>query len=109
MQEVSEEKDALISRISVIVENLMQRKNLMQEKLDKAETIQILSTLFEEILSPEELRAITDDDLTDRIRSIMVLEAVAGTLNDLTPEQMEIFDAAVEGRWWGWVIYSIRI
>lgn len=99
MQEVSEEKDALISRISVIVENLMQRKNLMQEKLDKAETIQILSTLFEEILSPEELRAITDDDLTDRIRSIMVLEAVAGTLNDLTPEQMEIFDAAVEGRW----------
>jgi len=29
----------------------------------------------------------------------MVTESVAGTLNDLTPEQMAIFDAAVEGRW----------
>jgi hypothetical protein len=29
----------------------------------------------------------------------MVREAVAGTLNELTPEQMAIFDAAVEGKW----------
>ncbi|WP_442946733.1 hypothetical protein [Nostoc sp. NZL] len=44
------------------------------------------------------MREIKDDDLTDRIDSILILEAVSGTLNDLTPEQIAIFDAAVEGR-----------
>ncbi len=44
------------------------------------------------------MRAIDDNDLTDRIDSIFVLEAVSGTLNDLTSEQMKIFDAAVEVR-----------
>ncbi|MGV0101820.1 hypothetical protein NSTC731_01138 [Nostoc sp. DSM 114167] len=34
----------------------------------------------------------------DRIDSILVIEAVSGTLNDLTPEQIEMFDAAVKRR-----------
>lgn len=29
-------------------------------------------------------------------KCILVIEAVSGTLNNLTPEQMEMFDAAVE-------------
>ena len=49
--------------------------------------------------STAELKAIGDRDLTERIDSILVLYAVSGTLNDLTPEQLEIFDAAVENRW----------
>jgi len=28
----------------------------------------------------------------------LALEVVSGTLNDLTPEQIKIFDEAVEGR-----------
>ena len=97
MQEVSGKKDALISRISVIVDNLIQGNSLFKEKLDKNEIIKVLSTVFE--FSPEELKAIPDDDLTDKIDSIMVIEATAGMLNDLSLEEMEIFDAAVEGRW----------
>ncbi len=42
--------------------------------------------------------AITDNQLTDRIDSILVLEAVSGTLNDLTPEEIKIFDEVVEGK-----------
>jgi hypothetical protein len=39
------------------------------------------------------------NDLTRRIDKIIVSEAVSDTLNDLTPEQIAIFDAAVEGRY----------
>ncbi|MGK7904524.1 MAG: hypothetical protein AB4352_24580 [Hormoscilla sp.] len=38
---------------------------------------------------------------------MLVLELVSGMLDDLSPEQMEIFDAAVEGRWKGEAIASI--
>lgn len=48
--------------------------------------------------SPKEIRTITEHELTRRIRKILTLEAVSGTLNDLTSEQIAIFDAAVEGR-----------
>jgi hypothetical protein len=41
---------------------------------------------------------IKDDDLIDRIDSILILEAVSGTFNDLTPEQVAVFDEAVEGK-----------
>lgn len=97
MQEISEERDALLSRISTIVDKLIQSKNLFQ-RLNRSEMIKLLLTLVKENLSTEQLRAIDDDELTHRIKTVMVIEAVAGTLNDLTPEQMEIFDAAVEGR-----------
>ncbi len=41
------------------------------------------------------MRAIKEHDLTRRISKILTLEVVAGTLNDLTPEEIAIFDAAV--------------
>jgi len=46
----------------------------------------------------EEFAVIEDEDLTHRIDRILVTDAVSGTLNDLTPEQMKMFDEAVEGR-----------
>jgi hypothetical protein len=48
--------------------------------------------------SPEAMRGIKEHDLTRRIDKILVLDAVAGTLNDLTPEEIAIFDAAVAGK-----------
>lgn len=57
----------------------------------------MLVSLLEKF-SLEDMRAISEHELTRRIKKIMTLEAVSGTLNDLTPEQIEIFDAAVEGR-----------
>ncbi|BAZ16083.1 hypothetical protein NIES4071_79580 [Calothrix sp. NIES-4071] len=32
------------------------------------------------------------------MRVLLTVEAVSGTLNDLTPEQIKIFDEAVEGK-----------
>ncbi|MBL1202365.1 MAG: hypothetical protein FWK04_25680 [Nostoc sp. GBBB01] len=97
MQEISSQRDVLIAQILPIVEKLFQDNNLYQLKLDKQEMIEMLVNMFGQF-SPEEMKAITEDALTRRIRKILTLEAVSGTLNDLTPEQIAIFDAAVEGK-----------
>ncbi|KJH73040.1 hypothetical protein [Aliterella atlantica] len=97
MYEVSQEKDIFLVRISSIVNKLIDSNSFYQEKLDRNEMVQDLVDLFKQF-SLEEFTTITDDDLTRRINRILTLEAVAGTLNDLTPEQMAMFDEAVEGR-----------
>ncbi len=98
MQTVYEEKKVLLSHISQIVKNLIQGNTFYQERLDTNQMIQLMVNLFDKF-STEELKAIPNDHLTDRIDSILVLEAVSGTLNDLTPEQMKMFEEAVERRW----------
>ncbi|MBD2778836.1 hypothetical protein [Iningainema tapete] len=97
MQEVYSQKHEIIARISPIVEKLFQSNSLYLVKLDQQEMIEMLVILFG-VLSPEEMRAISEHQLTDRIDKLLVLEAVSGTLNDLTPEQIKIFDEVVEGR-----------
>lgn len=97
MQEVVSYNQELHNRISPIVEKLILGNSLYQVKLNQREMIEMLVELFGQF-SPEEMREIKEDDLTDRIDSILMLESVSGTLNDLTPEQIEIFDAVVEGR-----------
>jgi len=85
------------TRISEIVENLIQSKSIFQ-KFDPAEMSKMLSDGMLETWSPEQVMEITDDELTDIMKDIMVFEAMSGLLADLTPEEMEIFDAAVAGR-----------
>jgi len=97
MQEITSYNQELINRISPIVEKLFQSNSLYLVKLNKQEMIDMWVDLFSQF-SPEEFIAITDNQLTDRIDSILVLEAVSGTLNDLTPEQIKIFDEVVEGK-----------
>jgi hypothetical protein len=87
----------LTARISTIVDKLFRGSSLYMVKLDQHEMTEMLVELFGRF-SPEEMRAIKEHDLIGRIDKILVLEAVAGTLNDLTPEEIAIFDAAVEGK-----------
>jgi hypothetical protein len=92
-----DKNNEVINRIFPIVENLFQGNSLFQVRLNKEEILQLLVKLFEKF-SLEEFKTISDRELTRRIRKIMTVEAVSGTLNDLTPEQLEVFDAAVAGR-----------
>ncbi|MBW4613822.1 MAG: hypothetical protein KME21_11195 [Desmonostoc vinosum HA7617-LM4] len=96
MQEVSNYTQELTNRLSPIVKNLFKGSSLYTVRLNKQERIKHLVNLFGKFL-PEEFRAISDDELTRRIDKLLVLEAVSGTLNDLTPEQIKIFDEAVKG------------
>lgn len=98
MVQVAAGKEVEIVRVSEITEKLIARESFDQEKLDREGMIEDMIELFDKF-STAELKAIGDEDLTDRIDSILVLYAVSGTLNDLTLEQLEIFDAAVENRW----------
>lgn len=93
----SQDKNEVFERVLPIVEKLFEANSLYQVKLDKNEMVQLLVSLFEKF-SLEEMTAISEQALTRRIKKIMTLEAVSGTLNDLTQEEIEIFDAAVEGR-----------
>jgi hypothetical protein len=95
MQEVTNYHQELFNRISPIVDKLFKSNSLYLVRLKKWEVMEILVDLFGRF-TPEEMRAIKDDDLINRIDSILVLEAVSGTLNDLTPEQIKIYDEAVK-------------
>jgi pheromone shutdown protein TraB len=97
MQEVSNYKQELLKRISPIVENLFKNSSFYIVKLNKQEMVKMLVNLFGKF-SPEEMKAISDNELSRRIKKILTLEAVSGTLNDLTPEQIKIFDEAVLGK-----------
>lgn len=93
-----QDKNEVFERVLPIVEKLFEDNSLYQTRLNKTEMVQLLVDSLEKLLSLKEIRAINNEDLTKRIDSILVLEAVSGTLNDLTPEQLKIFDEAVEGR-----------
>ncbi len=94
MTQVSTEKNLLSSRISETVENLLKANNLYKQRLKKDRVTKLLSNLFEQ-LSSEEISSMSERDLTERIDSILMIEAISGTLNDLTDEQMKIFEEAV--------------
>jgi predicted DNA binding protein len=93
-----QDKNEVFERVLPIVEKLFESNSLYQTRLNKTEMVQLLVDSLEKLFSLKEIRAINNEDLTKRIDSILVLEAVSGTLNDLTPEQLKIFDEAVEGR-----------
>lgn len=92
------EQTEVIQRLSPIFDNLFQHNSLFAERLDKQEMIYLEANLLMRKFSFEQIQAISDDDLKSRIEGILIIEAVAGTLNDLTAEEIEKFDAAVAGR-----------
>ncbi|GAA6615465.1 hypothetical protein [Scytonema sp. NUACC26] len=95
MHQVYSERKEAIARISAIIEKLLEGDRFYREKLDKEAMIQHLAK-FVDKFSPEYVKSIPDDELTNRINKILVIEAVAGTLNDLTPEKIKIYDEAVK-------------
>ncbi len=90
------QRESIIKRIEPVVSVLMEERPLFKEELNYSEIVQDLSKIFAENLSFEEFISISDESLKKRCSIIMVTEAVAGTLNELTPEQMAIFDEAIE-------------
>ena len=46
--------------------------------------------------SPEPLTSITDEELMERIETVMVIEATSGMLKELSSEEMKDFEEAVK-------------
>ncbi|HIK12555.1 MAG TPA: hypothetical protein IGS52_20245 [Oscillatoriaceae cyanobacterium M33_DOE_052] len=97
MAEVTTSKNIALSRIESIVDQLMQTNSLYQEELSKEEVMAIYANLLDKV-SPEMLMALDDERLTKRVRRVMATQMMTKLLDGLTPEEVEIFNAAVEGR-----------
>ncbi len=93
--EPSKLKDIIMPHISETVDALI-KNNVIFEKIDKPKLMKSLSALVEK--APEKLISITNDELTERIEIVMVIEATAGMLKDLTPEEMKVFEESAKRR-----------
>jgi len=82
-------------RISKIVDKLLEEDEDLSS-LDRVQVMETLSDLMEN--PPSDLASITDDELTQRIGRVLLIEAMSGILNDLSPAQIRAFDAAVKRR-----------
>ena len=82
-------------RMSEIVDKLIECNDVFKE-VDKPKIIESLSNLMEN--PPRELISITDNELTRRIEKVMLIEAMSGMLNDLSPAQIKSFEAAAKRR-----------
>jgi len=89
------ERHFVLSRILRIVDKLTEDDEIFRG-VDKTRMMESLSDLIKE--SPQELMSTTYDELTARIEKVMLIEAMSGMLNDLSPAQMESFEAAVKRR-----------
>ena len=82
-------------KLPEIVKSLIDNNPLYQENLDKQEMLEVINRNFDPVAVPD-VNSICEEELTKRIKSILSLHLVSGMLNDLTPEQMQIFDESVK-------------
>ena len=82
-------------KLPEIVRTLIDNNPLYQENLDREKMIEVINRNFDPIAVPD-VNNISQGELTKRIKSILSLHLVSGMLNDLSPEQMRIFDESVK-------------
>jgi len=82
--------------IQDLVEELIENNSIF-DGLDKNKIVQLISRLIME-LHDEQLAEIAKNDLKNRIEKIMLVETMAGMLNDLSPAQVKSFDEAIDRR-----------
>ncbi len=97
MMQLCDNKETILRRISIILDQLLQSDSLFQEKLDKDELLHIFSNLLERVL-PETLIGLDDEQLKKRVYRVMATEALSHLLDNLTSEEINTFEAAVAGR-----------
>lgn len=83
-------------RISKIIDELIEENEALRA-LDKDQLIEDLSESTSNF-SDAKLASVSDDELRNRLKDIMFMEAMGGLLDDLSPEQIEAFDEAVKRR-----------
>jgi hypothetical protein len=82
-------------KLPEIVRTLIDNNPLYQENLDREKMIANINRTFDPVAVPD-VNSISEEKLTKRIKRILSLHLVSGMLNDLSPEQMRIFDESVK-------------
>ena len=88
------QSESLLQRITRIVQLLIDGNNIYQERLTSQEMINLIYQIFCRS-SHIDLSMISDDELIARIDSVLMVHAVAGTLNDLTADELKTFNEIV--------------
>ncbi len=89
-------KKQLLLSINKIVNKLINDDNIFND-INKCELLDSIENLLDNSLI-DELSLISQDELIERIKKIMMWESLSGMLNDLTEEQQKIFDEATKVR-----------
>ena len=90
-------KNAALNRISKIVDEVFENSEVYREQIDKAKFMEHLSNRIENGLAPEKAISVADDRLTRIVRQHMAIELLGNLSDGLTPEEIRIFNEAVEG------------
>ncbi|NEP76732.1 MAG: hypothetical protein F6K39_00170 [Okeania sp. SIO3B3] len=96
MTQASLDKNTAIQRISETIDLVIEIKSIYQE-LDKNKLIETFSTLLDRV-SPQMVISLDNERLTNKVRGVMSIELLSTIFDDFTPEQIEMFNAVVEGR-----------
>lgn len=97
MQKLTEmSEDFYRGRIEKIVEKLISEKESFKN-LDKYHTAESLTELMRIKFSPENFLRISENELAEKVRKVMAVKALSHLLDDLTPEQKQVFNQAVSG------------
>ena len=96
MLSTNPKQELVVKRIENIVSILMEERPLFKDELNYSEIVQHLARLFKENLPFEQFNVMSDQELKNHCSSIMSTELLAGILDDLTPEEMTIFDEAIK-------------
>ena len=84
----------LVHRVASIIDNFLKHESLLED-LNRDEMVQYLVNLLTEKFSASELKAMPDESLSRKIRRVLGVQAMAGLLKDLTPEQMAEFESVM--------------
>lgn len=95
MTQATDLRQTVEARITEIVDRLRQAHPVFQD-LDRTDQIRKQTDGLLEHWQPEQILDFSEEKLTRIMTNLMVLEGMSGLLNDLTPEQMERFDEAVQ-------------
>ena len=83
----------MIERISEMIDKIMYEEKLFQE-INKNE---VLKSVLEMLTDPSiELNEISDEELYERLKRILAIEALSEILKGLSPEQIKLFDETVK-------------
>jgi len=85
----------LLVKISEMIDKITHEEEIFKG-IDKHKLLKTISKMLSDI--SVEWDKISKEELFERIKRILALEAMSGILKDLNPEQIEIFDKAVKRR-----------
>ncbi|MFM7406368.1 MAG: hypothetical protein ACKO3K_06820 [Cuspidothrix sp.] len=90
------QQESMKTRIEKIVNILMEERPLFKEELNPEEITQHLCNVVQHNLTNEQFHQLSDEKLKEHSSFVMSTQMLSGLLDDLTPEQIALFDEAVK-------------